>query len=224
MPAKKTASKTETEQVPASVPAVVETSAPVVDKKARKPKAPKVDAVAPVAPVEVSPVTPVVEPVVSGDAADAEAPLTEQSVEFLAKLLQLGILISSLKAEYRTLEKKWTREVKTAQKQSTKRKRKAGNRAPSGFVKPTKISDELAKFLGKEKGTEMARTDVTREINTYIRAHKLQDKDNGRKINPDPKLATLLKLKTTDELTYFNLQKYMSPHFAKAAAKVDATA
>lgn len=142
--------------------------------------------------------------------------LAEQSVDFLAKIQQLGVLISSLKTEYRNLEKKWTREVKIAQKQSSKRKRKSGNRAPSGFVKPTKISDELASFLGKEKGSEMARTDVTREINTYIRAHKLQDKDNGRKINPDNKLATLLNLKKTDELTYFNLQKYMSPHFAKA--------
>ena len=151
-------------------------------------------------------------------AADAETPLADQSVEFLAKLQQLGALISSLKTEYRTLEKKWSREVKTAQKQSSKRKRKAGNRAPSGFVKPTKISDELASFLGKDKGSEMARTDVTREINTYIRAHKLQDKENGRKINPDTKLAALLKLKKTDELTYFNLQKYMSPHFAKATA------
>jgi upstream activation factor subunit UAF30 len=215
---KKTTSKTatETEQVVAPTPVVVESSAPAVEKKARKPKAPK---------AEVS--APVVESVAAADseavAADAEAPLAEQSVEFLAKLQQLGVLISSLKAEYRTLEKKWTREVKTAQKQSSKRKRKAGNRAPSGFVKPTKISDELASFLGKEKGTEMARTDVTREINTYIRAHKLQDKDNGRKINPDSKLAALLKLKKTDELTYFNLQKYMSPHFAKAT-KVEATA
>jgi len=209
---KKTSSKSETEQVatPVVAPTVVETT-PVVDKKPRKPKAAKVDAV-----VESSaPVAVDVVPVVS-EHADVEAPLAEQSVEFLAKLQQLGVLISSLKAEYRTLEKKWSREVKTAQKQSTKRKRKAGNRAPSGFVKPTKISDELASFLGKEKGTEMARTDVTREINTYIRAHKLQDKDNGRKINPDTKLAALLKLKKTDELTYFNLQKYMSPHFAKA--------
>ena len=62
----------------------------------------------------------------------------------------------------------------------------------------------------------MARTEVTREINAYIREHKLQDKDNGRKINPDAKLLKLLKLKKGDELTYFNLQKYMSPHFAKA--------
>ena len=215
MPAKKTTSKTETEQVATSVvPAVVE-SAPVVDKKVRKPKALKAEA-APVVDV-----TPAVDTVVA-EAAEAEAPLAEQSVEFLAKLQQLGVLISSLKAEYRTLEKKWSREVKSAQKQSTKRKRKAGNRAPSGFVKPTKISDELASFLGKEKGTEMARTDVTREINTYIRAHKLQDKDNGRKINPDTKLAALLKLKKTDELTYFNLQKFMSPHFAKAV-KVETT-
>ena len=223
MPKKTTTSKTE--QVVA--PVIVESAVSTVEKKARKPKAPKVE-------VEVAPVTstsaptPVVvesvtAPVVSAS-ADAEAPLAEQSVEFLAKLQQLGVLISSLKAEYRTLEKKWTREIKTAQKQSSKRKRKAGNRAPSGFVKPTKISDELASFLGKDKGTEMARTDVTREINTYIRAHKLQDVNNGRKINPDTKLATLLKLKKTDELTYFNLQKYMSPHFEKAAEKAAAAA
>ena len=213
---KKTSSKTETEQVVIAAPVVVDAAA-AVEKKARKPKAPKVEAAS--APVE----TPVVVDAAIG-AADAEAPLAEQSVEFLAKLQQLGTLISSLKTEYRTLEKKWSREIKAAQKQSSKRKRKAGNRAPSGFVKPTKISDELASFLGKEKGTEMARTDVTREINTYIRAHKLQDKDNGRKIIPDTKLATLLKLKKTDELTYFNLQKYMSPHFAKAIKVEVATA
>ena len=215
MPKKTTSKTAETEQVVTPV-VVVESAASAVEKKARKPKAVKSEAPAPVSETAA----PVVDSVDA--AADAEAPIAEQSVEFLAKLQQLGVLISSLKAEYRTLEKKWSREVKAAQKQSSKRKRKAGNRAPSGFVKPTKISDELASFLGKEKGTEMARTDVTREINTYIRAHKLQDKDNGRKINPDSKLAALLKLKKTDELTYFNLQKYMSPHFAKATKEATA--
>jgi len=200
---KKTTSKTETELVAAPV----ETAQVVVEKKVKKTKAPKVETATTTVTESVAPVA---------ETADVETPLAEQSVEFLAKLQQISVLISSLKTEYRTLEKKWTREVKAAQKQSSKRKRKTGNRAPSGFVKPTKISDELASFLGKDKGTEMARTDVTREINTYIRAHKLQDKENGRKINPDTKLATLLKLKKTDELTYFNLQKYMSPHFAKA--------
>lgn len=149
------------------------------------------------------------------ETSDLEASITAQSVEFMAKLNQLGILVSSLKNEYRVLEKKFNRELKVAQKANSKRKRKSGNRAPSGFVKPTRISDELAKFLEKPTGTEMARTDVTREINKYIRAHNLQDKENGRKINPDNKLSSLLKLKKTDELTYFNLQKYMSPHFQK---------
>ena len=157
-----------------------------------------------------------VEPAAAPAADEAEVPLADQSVEFLTKLQQLGALISALKTEYRTLEKKWTRELKASQKQSVKRKRKAGNRAPSGFVKPTLISDELAKFLEKPTGSEMARTEVTRDINKYIRTNNLQDKENGRKINPDKKLTALLKLKATDELTYFNLQRYMSPHFAKA--------
>lgn len=221
----KTTKTADAEQASTPAPIVVESAAPVVvaDKKVKAPKAakaPKVEA----APVVVEQVVASVEEVhVDAAVADGEAPLADQSVEFLAKLQQLGVLISSLKAEYRTLEKKWTRELKVAQKQSSKRKKRAGSRAPSGFVKPTRISDELAKFLEKPSGSEMARTEVTRDINKYIRTHNLQDTQNGRKINPDSKLAALLKLKKTDELTYFNLQRYMSPHFAKAV-KADATA
>lgn len=207
----KTTKTADAEQASTSTPVVESVAAPVVaDKKVKKAKAPKAEATP--APVVESVSTPTEDV----QAADGEAPLADQSVEFLAKLQQLGVLISSLKSEYRILEKKWTRELKVAQKQSSKRKRKAGSRAPSGFVKPTRISDELAKFLEKPAGSEMARTEVTRDINKYIRTHKLQDESNGRKINPDSKLAALLKLKKTDELTYFNLQRYMSPHFAKA--------
>ena len=187
--------------------------------KEAKPKAqkvPKVETEAAPAPVIAEPSETHVVEAVEADTAD----LAAQSTEFLAKLNQFGALFASLKTEFRSLEKKWSREIKTAQKCQAKRKRKSGNRQPSGFVKPTKISDELAKFLEKPVGTEMARTDVTREINTYIRAHKLQDANNGRKINPDAKLAALLKLKKTDELTYFNLQRYMSPHFSKAEKSV----
>ena len=144
--------------------------------------------------------------------------ISGEFLEFMTKLQTVNAMISSLKADFRQLEKKAIRELKVAEKASQKRKRKQGNRSPSGFVKPTKISDELATFLGKSKGSEMARTEVTREINAYIREHKLQDKDNGRVINADKKLSSLLKLKSNDELTYFNLQKYMSPHFAKSSA------
>lgn len=209
--ARQSKSKTDVPETPTPTPAptpVVETASAKVKKEA-KPKVSKVETV--VAPV----VAPVVEvPPVVEEVEGAE--LVAQSTEFLAKLNQLSTLLCALKTEYRTLEKKWNRELKTAQKSQAKRKRKSGNRQPSGFVKPTKISEELAKFLEKPVGSEMARTDVTREINAYIRAHKLQDASNGRKINPDAKLAALLKLNKSDELTYFNLQKYMSPHFSKA--------
>ena len=89
------------------------------------------------------------------------------------------------------------------------------NRIPSGFMRPMRISDELAKFLGKPAGTEMARTEVSRLINTYIRVNNLADPQNGRIINADSKLRKLLRLGKNDELTYFNLQKYMKHHFHK---------
>ena len=206
-------SKSKTE-VTETTPAVNTAPAPVVEAaapKKSKAKAAPAPVVAPVVALTVD-TAPVVEVAAESEVDD----LAVRSTEFLSKLNQLASQIGSLKTEYRALEKKWSRELKNVQKSQSKRKRKTGNRAPSGFVKPTKISDELAKFLEKPTGTEMARTDVTREINKYIRFHNLQDKENGRKINPDAKLQTLLKLKKTDDLTYFNLQRYMSPHFSKA--------
>lgn len=205
-----TTKATKTESAPV-VEKAVAAPAPVVEKKAKKEKAPKQETAAAVTPAPATEQT-------ATPAPEGEAPIAERSIEFLSKLQQISVLISSLKSEFRTLEKQWSRDLKTAQKQSSKKKRKAGNRAPSGFVKPTRISDELAKFLEKPVGTEMARTEVTRDINKYIRSHDLQDKENGRKINPDTKLSALLKLAKGEELTYFNLQKYMSPHFSKVQA------
>ena len=141
--------------------------------------------------------------------------LTDSFSELLAQLATLRSQLTAVTGNVRTLQKRADKEMKAALKNSKKRKTKNQNRQPSGFVKPTKISPELATFLGKPKGTEMARTEVTREINGYIRQHNLQDPSNGRKIIADAKLKKLLKLGKTDELTYFNLQKYMSPHFAK---------
>jgi chromatin remodeling complex protein RSC6 len=221
-PAKSTESKTpkaekapkapKAEKVAAAAPVevVVAETKPKAAKKAAAPKTEKVVA----APVVAAPVE-----VVSAEVVVAETvSVTSEFTEFMTKLQQLGTLISSLKTEFRSLEKKASRELKTAAKASHKRKRKTGNRSPSGFVKPTLISDELAAFLGKGKGTQMARTEVTREINAYIRANQLQDKTNGRRINADTNLASLLKLNSGEELTYFNLQRYMSPHFAKSSA------
>ena len=148
-------------------------------------------------------------------AAPSPPSLEESFKELLGQLSTLRSQLTAVTGKVRALQKRSDRELKNALKAGKKRARKTGNRKPSGFVKPTKISSELAKFLGKPKGSEMARTQVTREINKYIRAHDLQSPENGRIILADSKLRKLLKLKQDDELTYFNLQRYMSPHFAK---------
>ena len=207
----------------ASVAPITTTSAAPTKKRVTKTTAP-VESVATTTPVVVAPVAAastvadvtntVVE--LSGDAT--ESSLSEQFNVFMAKLQTVGAQFASLKNEFRALERRCTRDFKVAQKTSSKGKRRSGNREPSGFVKPTEISEELASFLKKPSGTLMARTEVTKEINAYIRANSLQDKTNGRKIIPDAPLTKLLKIAKTDELTYFNLQKYMSHHFPKKVA------
>lgn len=84
--------------------------------------------------------------------------------------------------------------------------------APIKFCTPVKISDKLSVFLGIENGTEMSRANVTREINKYIRLNNLQDEQNKRIINFDTKIANLFGLNNGDELTYFNIQKYIGSH------------
>ena len=183
------------------------------EKSEKKPKKEKASVEASPAPAD-----PVVDAAPTNNVIDSTDSLSARMNEFGAKLHQAFSIFSTIKSDFKTLEKSVSREMKAAQKSSQKKSKRSGNRAPSGFVKPTRISDELACFLGKASGTEMARTEVSKEINAYIRANKLQDSSNGRKINPDSKLGALLKTTDSDELTYFNLQRFMKHHFIKAEA------
>ncbi len=205
------ATKTEKPTATATVP-VVEASKP------KKTAAPKKEAVvaAPVAVVEA----PVVVEVVK-----VETSSSAKFTELTTKVQQLTALLSSIKADLKTLEKTVAKEQKIAQKNSKTARKSSGNRNPSGFAKPTKISDALASFLGKESGVEMARTEVSKEITKYIKENNLQLATNKRIITPDSKLAVLLNYKEgTEPLSYFNLQKYISPHFIKAIPLVPVVA
>lgn len=172
-------------------------------------------------PVVAEPVATTTTTVVAEEVDDS---LTSNFKSVLDNLSALKTAVTSAMSEVRTLQKSYERERKQHLKASKRRKTKAGNRAPSGFVIPTEISQELATFLKKPSGTEMKRTDVTKEINKYIRENKLQDPSNGRKILPDAKLRKLLRVPQNEELTYFNLQRYMSPHFPKSKKAVAAAA
>ena len=109
--------------------------------------------------------------------------------------------------------------VKGDEKKPTEDKKRApsATKQPSGFDKPWLISSELAAFLGRKTGVEMARTEVSREINAYIRKHRLQDNDNRRIIHPNAALKQLFAMSDADELTFFNIQMYMKHHFINDA-------
>jgi chromatin remodeling complex protein RSC6 len=210
----------QTKQTPnpaVSAPAPVVENVVVESKVAKKAKEPKAAVTAAPAVVPAVVIAPAVVELVVADATEVvENATSVKLAEFGTKIQQAANVLSTLKSDFKTLEKSIARDLKAAQKSSgRKRKVTNTNRQPSGFAKPTRISDELAKFLGKPVGTELARTGVSKEINAYIRTHNLQDKTNGRLIHPDTKLASLLNIKNGEELTYFNLQRYMKHHFVK---------
>lgn len=176
-----------------------------VAKRVKKSKSPKAEEPKSNEVVSSVPLTP-----------SSEASLSESFSGVVSLLGDLNSTLTNTKLAVKTLEKMVSREMKVLDKINEKKNKNKGNRAPSGFVKPTKISDELAVFLKKEKGSMMARTEVTKEMTAYIREKSLQDKENGRKILPDASLKKLLNLGSEDVLTYFNLQKFMSPHFEKS--------
>lgn len=214
-------------------------TAPVVDntvsssvvveekKKASRPKkAASTDVPVVETPVVSSPVTDAVVENVEGlvanedgvvDKSTLAGALLAEIAEFNKNFQAWNNYGNALKTNIKNIAKYSSRVSKNADK-STKRKKNAKTR-PSGFEKPTPISDELAVFFGKELGSLMARTEVSKQIHEYVMSQKLQNEKNRRIIHPDPKLKQLLNV-NNDELTYFNLQKYLKFHFKKEAVAV----
>ena len=140
--------------------------------------------------------------------------VSEQFNGLLNTLTTFRSQITAVQQQLRGLEKTVKKELKCARKAVEKHKRR-GNRKPSGFARPAKISAELCKFMSKDEGAEVARTEVTQFIIKYISEHELQNPENRKIIRPDASLKQLLGVEEGDEVTYFNLQKYMNKHFHK---------
>lgn len=137
-----------------------------------------------------------------------------QFMEVVQTLSTFKTTISMLSTQIKNLERNVKKNIKRLEKEGKKNKNK-GNRKASGFAVPTKISKDLCKFMGVKEGTQLARTEVTKYIIQYIKDNKLPDETNKKIIKPNNKLKSLLKLEKNDEVTYFNLQKYMNKHFVK---------
>jgi chromatin remodeling complex protein RSC6 len=166
-------------------------------------------------PVETVTETPVETPVEVP--VSPEVQVSDRFDALAQKLVAMATLVRDLQAELKTSQKELTKLVKSRGKK-TRRTPTAGGakRTPSGFAKPVKLSDALCDFLGVDHGTELARTEVTRRINTYIKEHSLQDSADKRKIHPDTKLSKVLIGKDGEVLNYFTLQAQLKHNFVKA--------
>jgi len=142
--------------------------------------------------------------------------LFEQFEGIVNSLSTMKIQITNLQQNLKLLEKNVRKQMKGLRREAIKNKNK-GNRKPSGFAKPTKVTKELCEFMKKEEGTEIARTEVTRALVAYIKENKLEDTNNSKIISPDNKLKILLGIEDGEQLNYFNIQKYMNKHFVKNA-------
>lgn len=140
--------------------------------------------------------------------------LFNQFEHLVSQLSVMKNQITNLQQNIKQLEKSVKKQMKALKKEATKTKAK-GNRAPSGFAKPSKVTKELCEFMNKSEGTEIARTEVTRALVAYIKENKLENQNNLKIISPDEKLKELLGIEDGQELNYFNIQKYMNKHFVK---------
>lgn len=173
---------------------------------------PVLPAPGPAAVQEPEPVAPVTTeaPVVS------DTPYLEEFNAVVSALDDAMTTIRGLRTRLQKLEKQVHRDTKALNKKASgKRARKPRdpNAPKSGFAKEGPVSDEMRKFLSLKKDELISRTDVTKRIHEYCKSKNLQNPDDKRHIKADASLRKLLKMSKDDDLTFFNLQKFMKIHF-----------
>eukprot|EP00960_Hanusia_phi_P011115 325674-Hanusia_phi.AAC.4 len=129
---------------------------------------------------------------------------------------QFGALYKTMQAKFKAFSKEYEKQQKFIEKE--KKKRENAKKSLSGFSMPTKISDELCEFMGVEKGTLKSRTEVAKYINDYVKKHDLHEQGNRRNIKPDGTLQKIFKVGGDEKVSFFSLQKLLSPHFPKSRA------
>jgi len=82
-------------------------------------------------------------------------------------------------------------------------------KANSAFMKPMKISPDLALVVGKGP---LPRTQVVKKLWVYIKKHGLQDKKNKRNINADENLKKVFKGKSV--VSMFEMTKLVSKYLS----------
>jgi len=124
--------------------------------------------------------------------------------------------MTALRNELKSLTK-IVRKIKAKQDDPTGEK-SASRAKNNGFNREQKISEKLRIFLNLPEGKLVSRSTVTRSINEYVKANDLKHPDNGRILVLDQKLRDLLEPPADTQVTFLNLQKFLSPHYTKVEA------
>jgi upstream activation factor subunit UAF30 len=122
--------------------------------------------------------------------------------------------IAALRTDIKSLAK-IVRKIKSTQEDpdGEKAKKRADN---NGFNRKQDVSPKLRAFLNIPENDLVSRSEVTKLINGYITKKGLKHPENGRQIILDDTLRDLLNPPAEVQVTYLNLQKYLSPHYIKA--------
>ena len=136
--------------------------------------------------------------------------IRDQAVDLLEASKEVSDVLSSLTRQLQSLKRKTIKQHNSMQRQLTSAVKKKSRRG-GGFTSPVRISEELCKFLDSPPGTLLARTEVTKKLNEYIKSNKLQRPVDRRIVDPDEKLASLLG--TSNGFSFFELQGLMNRHF-----------
>ena len=106
---------------------------------------------------------------------------------------------------------------KLRNKRSRVKTERSANALPSGITKPVAITDELAKFLGVPPGTLVPRNEVTKGVSGFVKSNDLSDPSNKQKFvlddRPQAKILRALLGNPAEDVTYFNLQRYLKHHY-----------
>lgn len=117
---------------------------------------------------------------------------------------------NELLSQFTKLQKQMKKLMKAIKKEN---KDESKPKQLSGFAKPTQISEELATFLNIDKNELIARTQVTKLINIYVKENNLQNPENKREIVMNDALKQLVDIPDDVKLSFFNLQKYIKHHY-----------
>ena len=139
--------------------------------------------------------------------------------KYVETIAKMNSELKQLVSVGKTLEKDFNQIVKLLAKKNKNKSNE--NRALTGFAMPTYLTDEMYDFLNKntelkvEKGQKVYRIAVTRMLNKYIKDEGLRKEDDKRYFVPNTTLHRIFRSTENDEVSYFNLQKYIKHHFIK---------